>query len=112
MVIRPTLKYTSLGMPRIHTPASEPSTPSGTTNSTATGMLQLSYRADRHRKTANIEKANRMVACEPESFSSRDWPVHSKPKPGGSWPASFSISAIASPVEWPGATSPAIFIAG
>ncbi|MNL14573.1 hypothetical protein D3C87_1355180 [compost metagenome] len=42
VAIRPTLKYTSLGMPRSVTPSSAPSTPSGTTSSTATGIDQLS----------------------------------------------------------------------
>ncbi|MNR54747.1 hypothetical protein D3C85_1749840 [compost metagenome] len=51
VAIRPTLKYTSLGMPRSVTPSSAPSTPSGTTSSTATGIDQLSYSAARHRNT-------------------------------------------------------------
>ena len=76
-VIRPIWKYTSLGMARIHTPNSVPSTPSGTTRMTASGMLQLSYSAARHRNTARIEKAYRMVDCAPAFFSSSEMPVHS-----------------------------------
>jgi hypothetical protein len=53
-----------------------------------------------------------MIDCEPASFSSRDWPVHSKPKPAGSCVASFSISAIAAPVLKPGAASPLMRMAG
>ena len=44
---------------------------------TASGIVQLSYNAARQRKTASSEKANRIIAVEPESFSSRDGPVHS-----------------------------------
>ncbi len=41
-VIRPTLKKTSLGMPRKVAPSTAPSTPSGTASSTAIGIDQLS----------------------------------------------------------------------
>ena len=41
-VIRPTLKKTSFGMPRRVAPSTAPSTPSGTTSSTANGIDQLS----------------------------------------------------------------------
>ena len=77
MVIRPTLKYTSLGKPRRLAPSSAPTMPSGTTSTTDIGIDQLSYRAARHRKTASSEKPSRIVACAPDNFSSRDWPVHS-----------------------------------
>ena len=53
-----------------------------------------------------------MSACEPASFSSRDWPVHSKPKPWGRRAASASISAMAWPVLTPGAALPLMRIAG
>ena len=98
MVISPTWKYTSLAMPRRLTPSSTPSTPSGTTRMTDSGIDQLSYSAARHRKTARMAKPYSTMACEPASFSSRDWPVHSKPKPAGSCAAMRSISAMASPV--------------
>ncbi len=75
--IRPTLKNTSLGRPRSVAPSNAPSTPSGTTSITDAGIDQLSYSAARHRNTANNEKASRITACAPASFSSRDRPVHS-----------------------------------
>ena len=79
---------------------------------TDTGIDQLSYSAARQRNTARIAKPYRMMACEPASFSSREVPVHSKPKPCGSCAASFSISASAAPELWPGAGSPLMRIAG
>src|SRR5690554_2519435 len=42
MAIRPTLKYTSFGMPASVAPSSEPNTPSGTTSMTEKGIDQLS----------------------------------------------------------------------
>ena len=50
----------------------------------------------------------RIGACEPDAISCSDWPVHSKAKPCGRSPASRSISAIASPLEKPGAAEPVI----
>ncbi|CKV06364.1 Uncharacterised protein [Mycobacterium tuberculosis] len=41
-VIIPTLKNTSLGMPRSRTAATAPSRPKGTTSITDSGMAQLS----------------------------------------------------------------------
>ena len=76
-VIRPIWKYTSFGMPRNQTPNSVPSTPSGTTRITDRGMVQLSYSAARHRNTARIENAYRMVDEPPAFFSSSEMPVHS-----------------------------------
>ena len=67
----------SLGMPRRCIPATAPNTPKGTTSSTASGMLQLSYSAARQRNTARIENAYRIIPDEPAFFSSSDWPVHS-----------------------------------
>ncbi len=58
-------------------PSSAPSTPSGTTSSTATGIDSLSYSAASTRKAASSDSANSIGACEPEVFSSSDWPVHS-----------------------------------
>ena len=98
--------------PRASVPSTTPSTPSGTTSSTENGIDQLSYSAARHRNTASSEKPNRYSAVAPASRSSRDCPVHSKPKPGGNCPARRSISAIASPVLTPGAASPAMRIVG
>ena len=57
MVIRPIWKYTSLVSPRMFTPISTPSTPSGTTRITASGIDQLSYSADNARNTARMAKA-------------------------------------------------------
>ncbi|MOA24104.1 hypothetical protein D3C78_1447690 [compost metagenome] len=56
IVISPTWKYTSLAYPRISVASTTPSTPRGTTRITASGMLQLSYRAARHRNTARMAK--------------------------------------------------------
>ena len=112
MVIRPIWKYTSAVRPRMYTPISTPSTPSGTTRITASGIDQLSYSAASARNTARMAKAYRMMAWLPASFSSRDWPVHSMPKPWGSLAASASISAIAWPVLKPGAAAPSMRIDG
>ena len=77
MVIRPTWKYTSFSKPRPVTASSTPSTPSGTTRITASGIDQLSYSAARASTTARMAKPYRISAWLPASFSSRDWPVHS-----------------------------------
>ena len=97
MVIRPTWKYTSFSRPRPVTASSTPSTPSGTTRITASGIDQLSYSAASASTTARMAKPYSTSAWLPASFSSRDWPVHSKPKPSGRRLARRSISAIASP---------------
>ena len=57
MAIRPTLKNTSLGMPRRVTASTAPSMPSGTTRITANGIDQLSYSAASARNTASSEMA-------------------------------------------------------
>ena len=77
MVMRPTWKYTSLDMPRPVMASSTPSTPSGTTRMTASGIDQLSYNAASASTTARMAKPYRIMAWLPASFSSRDWPVHS-----------------------------------
>ncbi|MNZ85505.1 hypothetical protein D3C78_1042990 [compost metagenome] len=96
-VIRPTLKNTSLGMPRRVTASTAPSTPSGTTSSTAVGIDQLSYSAARHRNTTSNDSAISIGAWLPDSRSCSDRPVHSRPAPAGSWATRRSISAMASP---------------
>jgi len=56
IVISPTWKYTSFARPRNIVASTTPSTPSGTTMITASGMVQLSYSAARHKNTARIAK--------------------------------------------------------
>jgi len=75
-------------------------------------MVQLSCKAARHKNTDKIAKAYRIMACEPPSFSSREVPLHSKPKPAGNWLASASISVNAAPVLKPGAALPLMRMAG
>ena len=72
MVMRPTLKNTSLGMPAIMAANTEPMMPTGTTSSTAIGVAQLSYNAARHRNTTRIDSANSIGASAPESRSWKD----------------------------------------
>ena len=55
MVIRPILKKMSFDNPRSSEAATAPSTPSGTTIITATGIDQLSYSAARQRKTTSSD---------------------------------------------------------
>ncbi|KAG1353403.1 hypothetical protein G6F61_014643 [Rhizopus arrhizus] len=64
-VIMPTLKNTSLGMPRNNTAATAPSRPSGTTSITASGIDQLSYSAASTRKASMIATGNTMKAALP-----------------------------------------------
>ena len=52
----------------------------------------------------------RAGAWLPDSRSWADRPVHSKPMPGGSWAASFSMASIAWPELLPGAGAPWMFI--
>ena len=56
MVIRPTWKYTSFARLRPVTASSTPSTPSGTTRITASGIDQLSYSAASASTTARMAK--------------------------------------------------------
>jgi len=112
MVIMPTLKNTSFGMPRSITASTAPSRPSGTTSITETGMLQLSYRAASTRKTTSIDSAISMGACDADSFSCSDWPVHASAKPGGNCFTRRSISSMASPLDTPGAALPEMRAAG
>ncbi|MNV27528.1 hypothetical protein D3C71_1186820 [compost metagenome] len=112
MVISPTLKNTSLGIPRKVTASTAPSTPSGTTSSTEVGIDQLSYNAARHRNTINSDSPSRIGAWLPDNRSCNDNPVHSWPRPAGPCATSRSISAMASPVLWPGVGSPEMLIAG
>ena len=79
---------------------------------TDSGMVQLSYKAARQRNTDRMAKPYKIMACVPASFSSRDWPVHSKPKPWGNCAAIRSISAMAAPVLKPGAALPLMRMAG
>src|SRR5215207_6297950 len=102
MVTSPTLKYTSAPSPRIIVNRIEPSTPSGTTRSTDTGTAQLSYNAASSRNTTISDTAISDTIWPDDWASSNERPVQSNPKPAGSWLASRSISAIASPVERPG----------
>ncbi|MNJ03370.1 hypothetical protein D3C73_1636590 [compost metagenome] len=62
MVISPTLKNTSLGIPRNVTASTAPSTPRGTTSSTEVGIDQLSYNAARHRNTISSDRPSRIGA--------------------------------------------------
>ena len=112
IVIMPTLKKTSFGMPRNITASTAPSKPSGTTSITETGIDQLSYRAASTRKTTSIDSAISMGACDADSFSCSDWPVHANAKPGGSCFTSRSISSMASPLDTPGAALPEMRAAG
>ena len=75
--IRPTWKYTSFSRPRSQVKMRAPSTPSGTTSITATGIDQLSYSAASARNTTSSDSANRIGACWPERISWSDWPDHS-----------------------------------
>ncbi|MCY1410294.1 hypothetical protein D9M71_256600 [compost metagenome] len=68
-VIRPTLKNTSLGIPRKVTANTAPSTPSGTTSNTEVGIDQLSYNAARHRNTTSSESPIRIGAWSPDKRS-------------------------------------------
>ena len=77
MVIRPTLKNTSFGMPRKVTASTAPITPSGTTSITDTGIDQLSYSAASTRNTTSSDRPSRIGTCEPDTRSCSDWPVHS-----------------------------------
>ncbi|MNH29773.1 hypothetical protein D3C79_900230 [compost metagenome] len=77
------MKNTSLGIPRKLTAITAPSTPSGTTSSTEVGIDQLSYSAARHKNTTSNDSAISIGACEPESRSCNDRPVHSSPIPTG-----------------------------
>ncbi len=106
MVIRPTLKNTSLGMPRSSTAATAPSRPRGTTSITDSGMDQLSYSAASTRKTTSMDRAMSRGACAADWRSCSDWPVQATAKPGGSWATSRSISAMAAPLDVPGAGVP------
>ncbi len=63
--------------PRRARPAAPPAAPPA-------GSTSFRTSAARHRNTDSSEKPNRIMAVAPDSFSSRDWPVHSKPKPCGS----------------------------
>ena len=112
MVIMPTLKNTSFGMPRNITASTAPNSPSGTTSITETGIDQLSYSAASTRKTTSIDSAISIGACDADSFSCNDWPVHASAKPGGSCFTSRSISSMASPLDTPGAALPEIRAAG
>ena len=67
----------SFSSPRRPVARVTPSRPSGTTSITANGIDQLSYSAAKHRNTASTEKPNNSSAVDPDSFSSRDCPVHS-----------------------------------
>ena len=69
IVIRPTLKNTSLGIPRKLTANTAPSTPRGTTSSTEVGIDQLSYSAARHRNTISSDKPSSSGAWEPDKRS-------------------------------------------
>ncbi|MNJ62938.1 hypothetical protein D3C77_587960 [compost metagenome] len=82
-VIKPTLKNTSLGMPRKLTAITAPSTPNGTTSSTEVGIDQLSYNAARHRNTTSSDSAMSIGAWAPDKRSCSDSPVHSRPIPSG-----------------------------
>ena len=112
MVIKPTLKNTSLGIPRSDTAHTAPSTPSGTTSNTEVGIDQLSYSAARHRNTISSDRPNSSGAWEPDKRSCNDKPVHSWPSPAGSWLTRRWISFMASPVLCPGAASPLMAMAG
>ena len=59
-----------------------------------------------------MERAISSGAWAADWRSCRDWPVHSTAKPGGSFAARRSISAMASPLEAPGAALPAMRTAG
>lgn len=77
MVISPTLKNTSLGIPRRVTANTAPSTPSGTTSNTDVGIDQLSYSAARHKNTISSDSPSRIGAWLPDKRSCNDNPVHS-----------------------------------
>ncbi len=51
-------------------------------------------------------------ACAADWRSCSDWPVHAAAKPRGSCATSRSISAMAAPLETPGAAPPAMRAAG
>src|SRR6478752_402235 len=106
---RPTWKYASLVRPRAQVAITAPTTPSGTTSSTVTGIDQLSYSAARHRNTIARDSAYSSGACEPDFFSSYDRPFHSRPTPAGSLATISSIAAMSSPELWPGAGAPWIW---
>ena len=112
VVKRPTWKYTSLSSPRRLVKMTAPSTPSGTPRITASGTVQLSYRAARHRNTNSTEMAYSSGACAPACFSWYEAPDHSWPMPVGRVFISSSMMAMASPVLTPGAASPSISSAG
>ncbi|RMS57353.1 hypothetical protein ALP64_200511 [Pseudomonas syringae pv. actinidiae] len=69
MVISPTLKYTSFGMPTAVTASTEPSAPTGTISMTTSGIAQLSYSATSSRKTTSKARANSPVAWPLATFS-------------------------------------------
>src|SRR3546814_14617315 len=79
----------------------EPSTPSGTTKSTETGMDQLSYRAASSRKTTSRDRHSSMTTCPPACCSAYDIPVHSLSKPSDLASASHTISPIPPPLVCP-----------
>src|SRR4029077_16061190 len=67
--IKPICTYTSLGMPRSHTPSSAPSVPNGTPSSTANGIDQLSYCAASTRNTMMSPRANTRLPWPPDARS-------------------------------------------
>jgi len=77
MVMRPTLKYTSADKPRSIVSSTDPSTPSGTTSSTAIGTAQLSYSAASRRKTTMRDTPISTTICPAVCFSSNERPVQS-----------------------------------
>ena len=113
MVMSPTLKNTSFGSPRSSAATVLPMSPTGTAISTATGTLQLSYSAARHRYTTRMDSANSSGACAPEISSCSDCPAQSLPKPRGRrWVTIACIACMACPELRPGALPPVISTAG
>ena len=76
MVMMPTLKNTSLGSPVAQAARMAPMRPTGTINSTATGVAQLSYKAARHRNTTRIDNPKSTGASAPASCSWNDCVAH------------------------------------
>ncbi|MNS98081.1 hypothetical protein D3C72_1324360 [compost metagenome] len=92
-------------MPRRKIAAAAPISPVGTIAITASGSVQLSYSATRHRKINSSDSANSHGACVPVCSCSKARPVQRTSYSGPSSRTSSASRVMAAPVVWPGATS-------
>ena len=99
---RPIRTKMSRAPPVAQPPSSEQSTHSGTTRMTASGIVQLSYRAARARKTQSTASPKTYRVVSPSWIWRYISSVHSVPIPSGSFllASSFTLVMI-SPVLYP-----------